>query len=157
MEPINLIIIGLLIILIILNILMCYIVFRNRDNKEIKEESNKEPEPKKTIEDVIKILPKNLVVIYYIEGCSWCDKMKNMVKELDLKDTKKEIVEVYFERNGNYKLSDNISQNNKNIVDKLVKNTLTLVTTFPTIIKKTDYKIGCFDETKDLKEFINTQ
>ncbi len=80
-----------------------------------------------------------------------------MVKDLDLKDTKKEIIEVYFQRDGNYKLSDNISKNNKIIVDKMVKNTLTLITTFPTIIKKSEYKIGCFSETKDLKEFINAE
>ncbi len=149
MELINIVTLILLIFLTVINIFLCYKILYNNEDREIK----KDDDQGKTLNDIIKSLPKNIILIYYIEGCSWCEKLRDMLKKL--KNTKRDIISVYFQSYGNYTLSDNVNKTDKNIINKVIKDSISVVTAFPMIIKKNNYKTGCFNELKDLKKFIN--
>ena len=150
MDLINILILALLLIIIIINIFVCYKIF-NTDEKTINLPV------KKTIRDIFKNLPNNLMLIYYIEGCGWCNKYQEMLKEIKKdKNDKKNIIEVYFKPDGTPTYTGPIDKYNKDLLDKMVKESLEIVDTFPTTITKDKHKVGCFDKIEDLKEFINT-
>ena len=158
MELFNLTVLVLLCILIIINLFICYNIFFNQEDKKIDN-----PVPKKSLKEIFKDLPNNVVLVYYIEGCGWCEKMQQMIKDLNKdkdkdkdKDIKKDIIEVYFKADGSKIYSEKIDKYDKDSIDKMITESLESVNTFPTTITKDKHKIGCFTETKNLKEFINT-
>lgn len=152
MELFNLIVLVLLCILIIINLFICYNIFFNKEEKKVDNSM-----PKKSLKEIFKDLPNNVVLIYYIEGCGWCEKMQEMIKDLNKdKDAKKDIIEVYFKSDSSKIYSEKIDKYDKDLIDKMVTESLETVNTFPTTITKNKHKIGCFTETKNLKEFINT-
>ncbi len=152
MELFNLIVLVLLCILIIINLFICYNIFFNQEEKKIDNTV-----PKKSLKEIFKDLPNNVVLVYYIEGCGWCEKMQKMIKDLNEdKDIKKDIIEVYFKADSSKIYSEKIDKYDKDLIDKMITESLETVNTFPTIITKDKHKFGCFTETKNLKEFINT-